>query len=157
MVIVLSGSDPYITSSFDSAGLIDLTSGPKTVRFRISDLHGNALPVGTTVAFSGVDTELVNSSGNLTIGNTIACMKGGEKVPATGPPTPGGDQLNFAVGGLFVHTTNFCPDLANNPGVFDYSATIKRPTTTTAATGFLKLTVKTPKDRTITYSFVTQL
>ena len=159
MVIVLSGSDPYITSNFDPSGSIDLTSGSKTVRFRISDLHGNALPVGTTIAFSGVDTELVNSSGNLTIGNTIACMKGGEKVPATGPPTPGpgGDQLEFAVGGLFVHTTNFCPDLANNRGVFDYSATIKRPTTTTAATGFLKLTVKTPKDRTITYSFDTQL
>jgi hypothetical protein len=151
MVIVLSGSDPYITSDFDPSGSIDLTSGPKTVHFRVSDLHGNALPVGTTIAFSGTDTEVVNSSGNLTIGNTIACMNGGGTLAT--PPT---DELAFLASGARV-PAGLCPPSANNPGVFDYSATIKRPTTTTAATGLLKLTVKTPKDRTITYSFVTQL
>ncbi len=150
MVIVLSGSDPYITSNFDPSVLIDLTSGPKTVSFRISDLHGNALPVGTTIAFSGTDTEVVNSSGNLTVGNTIACMKGGA--------APGGDELAFlALASGSRVTAGLCPPSANNPSVFDYSATIKRPTSTTAATGLLKLTVKTPKDRTVTYSFGTQL
>jgi hypothetical protein len=158
MIIVLSGSDPYITSDFDPSGSIDLRSGSNvTVHFRISDLHGNALPVGTTVGFTGKDTEVVSSGGNLTVGNTIACMKGGEKVLATIPPTPGEDQLPFDAGAIgFVHT-NFCPDSANNPRVFDYSATIKKPSSGAAVTGFLQLTIKTPKDRSVVYSYSTQL
>ena len=151
MVIVLSGSDPYITSDISPSSAIDLASGPVTVKFRISDLHGNALPVGTTVAFTGTNTEFVFSSGNLTIGNTTACMDGGGSVAV-----PGGDQLPFVVSNL-IASPGLCPSSARDKSVFDYSTQIKRPPSSTGPTGQLKLTVTTPKGKTVTYKYDTTL
>ena len=159
MVIVLSGSDPYITSDTNLSAPIDISTVSKKVKFRISDLHGNALPVGTKVEFAGKNTDLVFASGNLTVGNTAACMEGGSNlVPPPAPPattTPGGDQLEFIVNGLIP--AGLCPASAKNVSVFEYSATIKRPASPTDPAGQLQLTVTTPKGRTVIYNFNTKV
>ncbi len=145
MVIVLSGSDPYISTDFDPGSAIDLTTGSRDVSFRISDLHGNALPSGTTISFGTKNTDLVFSSGALTVGNTTACLSKANHESLGFLITPG------------IAQPDYCPLLANSPGTFDYSATIKSPTTATDPTGQLTLTIKTPSGRSITYAFTTFL
>ena len=145
MVIVLSGSDPYISANFDPSTSIDLTTGSKTVRFRISDLHGNALPSGTTVAFGSKNTDVVFASGELTVPNTTACLsKANHEF-----------YVNFVT--VPIARPDYCPPSANNPGTFDYSATIQTPDSPKGSTGQLTLTIKTPSGRSVTYAFGTQL
>ena len=145
MVIVLSGSDPYISTDFDPGSAIDLTTGSRTVSFRISDLHGNALPSGTAISFGTKNTDLVFSSGALTVGNTTACLSKANH-----------ESLGFLITPRIAQP-DYCPLLANSPGTFDYSATIKSPTSGNDPTGQLTLTIKTPSGRSITYAFTTIL
>ena len=143
MVIVLSGSDPYISTDFPPATDIDLRSGQMTLGFRISDLHGNAMPSGTTVAFAGKNTDIVFASGALTVGNTTACLSKADH-----------ESLGFLLTSPIAQT-DYCPTSA--PSTFDYSATIKTPANASDPTGQLTLTIKTPSGHSVTYAFGTIL
>lgn len=142
--VILSGSNAYISSSHSRSSDIVLTSGSVTVDFKISDLHGNALPVGTTVTFAVENTKLVGSSGVFPVPNTPVCMNKSDQALLT----------NLLTSAIAIE--GYCPLSAHSPGTFEYSATIAVPDTTpTIRTGKLTLKVKTPKGSEFAVSFTT--
>lgn len=142
--IILSGSNPYISSSHSTGSIIDLTAGSVTVFFKINDLHGNALPVGTTVDFQTQNTKLVTSTGIFPVPNTIKCMNKSDEL---------GNILTSAIA-----VEGYCPASAYDETTFDYSATISVPDSApTISAGQFKLTVKTPKGSAVTITFATNV
>ncbi|MGB8598251.1 MAG: hypothetical protein WCE88_01975, partial [Burkholderiales bacterium] len=71
--VILSGSDPYISASAPGFNL-PLCGGSQTIGFTVSDLHGNAMPAGTTVAFSTNNGTILGVGGHLTVPSSQACM-----------------------------------------------------------------------------------
>jgi Bacterial Ig-like domain (group 1) len=143
-VVVLSGSDPYISGQIAGLpipGIINVTAGAVTVAFRISDLHGNALPAGTIITFTGTNTDVPFQGGSFPVGNTAACMSDSDKYVT---PVTGG-----------VIAPGLCPLSARNLDPFSYSATFKAPDTPKGSQGFVKLTVTTPNGTTLSVSFET--
>ena len=145
-VVVLSGSTPFISGEISGAAVpssIDLTTGPVTVDFLISDLHGNALPAGTKIDFAGVNTDVPLTSGSFPVSNTAACMNQGDKLVSlvTAP----------------IVASGLCPSRARDVTAFAYSATIRAPKTPTDSAGIFTLTVTTPKLKKVSYSFTTKV
>ena len=146
-VVVLSGSDPYISGQLSGGAAIpatiDLRFGPVTILFRISDLHGNALPAGTTISFSGTNTDVPFQGGSFPVGNTAACIADIDK------------RTTIVTNAIVA--ANLCPASAHNTGPFDYSATLKAPEAPKDGAGIFKITVTTPKGRSISIPFATRV
>lgn len=140
-IVILSGSDPYISSSAPGFNL-PLCGGSQTINFTISDLHGNAMPAGTTVAVSTSNGSILAVGGNLTVPSTQACMD-----TADAFAFPGQAQLGLPP------TGTACPASARNRGVLTYSVNMGSDGTIDATTGvctnsvkagFMTITVTTP-------------
>ncbi|MGB9149050.1 MAG: hypothetical protein WCB36_02265 [Burkholderiales bacterium] len=140
-IVILSGSDPYISSSAPGFNL-PLCGGSQTINFTISDLHGNAMPAGTTVAVSTSNGSILAVGGNLTVPSTQACMD-----TADAFAFPGQAQLGLPP------TGTACPASARNRGVLTYSVAMGSDGTIDATTGvcanpvkagFMTITVTTP-------------
>ena len=146
-VVVLSGSDPYISGELVGGAAIpatiNLALGPVNIFFRISDLHGNALPAGTTIGFSGTNTDVPFQGGSFPVSNTAACMHDT-------------DKLTTKVTNDIV-AANLCPASARNTAPFKYSATLKAPEKPTDGAGVFRITVTTPNGRNISISFATRV
>jgi hypothetical protein len=133
IVIVLSGSTPYITTdvatlSTYSGGTIDLDpgltggcGGSQTINVRIVDLHGNLMPAGTTVLFSA------NKNG------AISWTGGSYPVENANTPIASLTGYNYSVGvqGDGSITSGVCSD--------------------TTSSGTLTVKITTPKGNTTTY------
>ena len=123
-VILLSGSDPYVST--DKTAL-NVVGGPQTINLMISDLHGNALPAGTTIGFAATNGTIDFSGGSFPVPDTTACMSNTDSL-ANGPALPAG----------------LCPALARNAGALRYSVTVKSDGTSSGPSGRLSVTVTTP-------------
>ena len=145
----MSGSHPFISGDTSLGTTIDLSAGSQTLNFVISDLHGNALPAGTTVDFAVKNNEIVSTSGSFPVPNTIACIDKADHVnPTTIPPT------RFWLTTPIDNGIDVCP--AKNVEALSYSVRIKKPASPTPdPTGFLKLTVKSPKGPAVTFQYDT--
>jgi Bacterial Ig-like domain (group 1) len=146
LVIVLSGSHPVISGQSQSGGPIsepvDLTSGSTTLFFRISDLHGNAMPAGTKITFEGSNTVILAKTGEFTVSSTTACMDLA-------------DRLFRLLDDIVA--PGLCPASARNTGPFTYSATIGSPTAATVPDGTFTITVTTPQNISTSISFSTKV
>ena len=145
--MILSGSHPVISGQMSDGSPIpspvNLLGGLKTLRFRISDLHGNAMPAGTTITITSSNTDILVQSGEFTIGDITACMDQG-------------DNLTELLTADIV-APGLCPPSAHNTSPFDYSVTIKSPFSKQGNDGTVTLTVHTPKGISTSISFVTQI
>ena len=140
-VVVLSGSHPFISGD-TPLGTIDLSLVPvQSLGFVISDLHGNAMPAGTTVTFENKNNDIVSTSGSFPVPNTTACI----------------DKSQHLVNWLTAQIANgidTCP--VNDVATLSYGVRIKQPTPPgTDHQGFLKITVKTPKGTSLTLQYDT--
>ncbi len=147
VVMILSGSHPVISGQLAGGApipaIIDLTGGSRTLQFRISDLHGNAMPAGTTITFDGENTVIGTKTGEYPVGDTTACMNPVDKLT-----------------GLFtadIVASDLCPASAHNTSPFEYSVTIRRPNVTLIPDGTVTLTVKTPRGISTSFSFNTKV
>ncbi len=134
-VMVLSGSHPVISGQLDGGApipnIINLVPGAVTLRFRISDLHGNPMPAGTKITFEGENTVIVAKTGEYPVGDTTFCMNQTDKLT-----------------GLFtadIDASDYCPADAHNTSPFEYSVTIRRPNAPLIPDGGVTLTVTTPR------------
>lgn len=134
-VMILSGSHAVISGQLVGGApippIIDLTGDPVTLQFRISELHGNAMPAGTTITFEVNNTVVLAKTGEYPVGNTTACMNQGDKL------------TNLYTADIVA--PSLCPPSAHNTSPFDYSVTIKRPAPPQGPDGSVTLTVTTPR------------
>jgi hypothetical protein len=147
-VMILSGSHAVISGQLAGGApipsIIDLTHGPVTLQFRIPDLHGNAMPAGTTIAFVGLNTDILTKTGEYPVGDTTACMD-----PA--------DKLIGLLTITDIVAPGLCPPSTHNTGPFEYSVTIKPPLSPQGPDGSVTLTVTTPRGVATSIPFRTKL
>lgn len=135
IVIVLSGSDPIITTdvatkpnyaggtlNLDPTGGISGCGGPQSINVRIVDVNGNLMPAGSTVTFTANgDGTVVSKSGNFPVedANTPIAL-----IPA----------YNYSVtikgDGSFNPSTGVCTDSTLN-GTLDVTVVTPRGKSTT--------------------------
>lgn len=145
--MILSGSHPVISGQMSDGSPIpspvNLMSGSKTLQFRISDLHGNAMPAGTTITITASNTDILVKTGEYLIGDTTACM-----------------NQEDSLTGLFttdIVAPGLCPSGAHSTNPFNYSVTLNPPISPQVSDGVVTLTVTTPRGRSTSISFVTKV
>lgn len=136
-VIVFSGSVATISGVQPSLTLDECVTGvtfqpvPQTVTATIHDLHGNSMPIGTTVVFTSNNATITPAS--FTVGNTTACLEG------FGPPgfiCPTSSEVSFGTAPLAFQVS------VNSDATQD-AATLE--CTNPKKSGALTITVTTPK------------
>jgi hypothetical protein len=98
----------------------------------VVDLHGNAMPVGTTVTFS-TDNGTITSSASYTVPNTAGCLSTSATCPAS-VGTPGFGNISVTMKSDAVYT----PATTGTPPT---PATCTDPT---GSSGYFTVTVTTP-------------
>ena len=95
-VLVFSGSTPFITidDPFALAPCVNGTGLGASSKFVVTivDLHGNAMPAGTTYDFTTNNGEIVSVSGEKVQSNTNRCRAGATGCPASAAVTDFGDH-----------------------------------------------------------------
>jgi hypothetical protein len=151
--IVFSGSDAVIQTNINPAtGIVfgactdpaTYIPSTATINVVVTDLNGNAMPAGTTVAFSTTSGSITSTPTTFTVPSTIACLTG---------------VNTYTDNNAVVHDT--CPFAAPGlaTGALSYSVGMKSgvtvtgtpPTCTPVSPGIFTITVTTPRGRVTTY------
>jgi hypothetical protein len=138
-VIVLSSSTANITINGGAAIALPpcvngVLGAPRTFTVTVVDLHSNAMPAGTIVAFSSTNGT-VTSDASYTVPNTAGCRAGYGGCPASSgwvtfgdiPVTMRSDATVGSVGGVLV-----CDD-TNASGTFTVKVTTPNGVVTTGS------------------------
>ncbi|MDP2759427.1 MAG: hypothetical protein Q8O64_03340 [Sideroxyarcus sp.] len=150
MIIILSGSDPYI--SHNAPAIINLggCGAPVAYDVRISDIHNNLMPAGTTVNFAASGNGTLVGETSFVVPNSIAT------VPNTDNVTPGAGNTGNAI-------TSFNKTLTTLADA-NFSVTVKGDGSIDATTGLctdptiagiLTVTTTTPSGIATTESIAT--
>jgi hypothetical protein len=145
LVIVFSGSNPVFQFNPGSINLrppafaacvdgTQFTAPSQDVQITITDVNGNIMPAGTTVAFSTTNGTIVSSPTSFVVPNRIACLAGsgpaGFTCPASSAVALGNAPLTYTVSVKSDVTQGAGPTFICNPN--------------TTASGSLTVTVTTP-------------
>ena len=139
MIIVLSGSDPYI--SHNAPADIDLggCGAPITYDVRISDIHNNLMPAGTTVNFAASGNGTLVGETSFVVPNSIDTVQNSDDVtPGTG--NTGNGVLSIDKTLITLTDANYSVTVK---GDGSFNATTLVCTDTTVA-GMLTVTTTTP-------------
>jgi len=122
-----------------------------TVIFRITDLNGNALPAGTTVAFATTNGTITSVPNTFTVQNTTACANPGCANPGVAVKCPSGNADLLQISGSGLYSVQLQPDwtqFANGTPPPAFTCANARDE------GVLTATVRTPSGRTTTSTVV---
>jgi hypothetical protein len=176
-VIVLSGAAPFFrtnpndtaaTAPPSSNGIVfpasislptcstaaDFTPSSVTRDYVITDVNGNALPAGTTITFTTTNGVIANAptAGSplvYTVANTNSCaFPGTGGCPPSVPPTRDISRISGA--GLF--SVVVASDATQTRTLAGMPPVLTRTCTNTSASGFMNISVKTPRGVTTNFS-----
>ncbi len=139
--MIFSGSDAVITF-YDStfAALPSITFGTcnpaiaftpptRTVNVTITDVNGNVMPAGTSVAFATTSGTLTSVATSFTVPDSTACLAGSAGCPASAAVALGAAPLTYQVIVKSAQTQSgavapfTCTAAATSPGFFSVTVT----------------------------------
>jgi hypothetical protein len=140
-VVVFSTSSAIIT--INNGATIALppctlagAGAPRTFTVTVVDLNGNAMPAGTTIAFSA-DNGTITSDASITVPNTAGCRTGFAGCPASaGSATFGNIPVTMKSDATFTAgPPPLCTDSNGSIGTFTVKVTSPRGLITTSSVG----------------------
>jgi hypothetical protein len=115
---------------------VAFTPEQRTIFVKITDVNGNAMPAGTSVAFAATNGTIVSTPTSFTVANTTACLAGSAGCPADSTVALGDEPLTYEIILKTQATQAAAPALtctipADSPGRLSVTVTTPKTIVTT--------------------------